>query len=159
MVTNDVGFDVAVTRARLQQSLVDNGLVPATEPPTTPSMVAWGHVGLHGVPTKHLVDGEWVDAPCCSISPCKAAGVSFAIFELDQYLSEAALQRSELVDAIDRIVRELNRFASAAHDDLAAVEAHSAVEKTRVDKLQAAIRPKFFCRGARPKRERRKSSW
>jgi hypothetical protein len=118
MVTDDVGFDVLVTRSRLEQWLLDNGFVPTTDPPTTASMVAWDHVGLHGVPSKHLVDGAWVDAPCCRVSPCKAAGVSFAIFELDQYLGEASLERSQLVDALDRLASGLKRFETAARQEL-----------------------------------------
>jgi hypothetical protein len=146
MVPDDVGFDVAITRARLEQWLTDNGLVPMTEPPTTPSMVAWQHLSLHGVPTKELVDGEWVDSPRCRVSPCKAAGVAFAIFEIDQYLKEAGLERSELVDALDRVASGLNRFESAAQEEWAIIEAHSLVEKARFESLAAVILPEFLNR-------------
>ncbi len=86
MVTDDVGFDVLVTQARLEQWLVDNGLVPMTDPSTTPLLAAWGHVGLHGIPTEHCIDGTWVDAPCCCVSPCKAAdhGAPLALAALDE---------------------------------------------------------------------------
>ena len=139
MVTDDVGFDVLVTQACLEQWLVDNGLVPTTYPPTTPLLAAWGHVSLHGMPTQHCVDGTWVDAPSCRVSPCKAAGVSFAIVELDQYVSEARLERAKVVDALDRLTSRLGSFVSSCSDDLALIESNSIAEMARLAQLESII--------------------
>ena len=95
MDLGNLGFDFDAVLAAIEARFLSSGpcAVVADRPENhVVHALMDGHMLIHGVPMFLEKDGVLVPVPRCPISPCPAAGLAFAAFELRWYRINASEQ-------------------------------------------------------------------
>lgn len=148
----NLGFDVRAIIRGLEDWLLENHAQPinpegAAWPAARSACVlelAFVHCGEHGVPAAGTVNGCPAHIGRCSDWPCEVAAVSFALFELHRFASEASSPEVATLRRLERVVRTLNDSSSALRERLFA-----AIEAIRDGLRSPAFRDEFT--GGRPR--------
>lgn len=118
MTNDDPGFDAAAAQTRLRDWLFESSIV---EEGVDAIDIAMQHIELHAMqptppdaepsPLKNAVE------PCLR-NPCRAAGVSFALFEVSLYRIEVEQGLVPLIRALDSLAVQLREVADGAALDV-----------------------------------------
>jgi hypothetical protein len=127
---DDPGFDAAAVQTTLRDWLLEKRIV---EDGPDAIDIAMQHIELHAMqptppdaepsPLKNVV------GPCL-LSPCRAAGVSFALFEVTVYRIEMEQGLVPLIRALDSLAVQLGEIAGGAAIDVLRI-AHKHYGKLR----------------------------